>query len=482
MRSIERVAKNSLWSGIQPLLLNVVSLFVIGYIANRMGKENYGRFVFAFALIAVFTPIAQMGLRPITVREIASQRNHYSQLLANMLTLRVLLAFLTFWVVVLAVNIMNYPPATLVLVYFAGITLFFNSIATTLFDVFQALEQMEYVAYSNFISGLILTALSVIVVYLGYGIASLTATYVFGSFVLMIAAVYYFARTYHLPKFLFNLVLFREMLRKAFPFFIIGTVSVVNAKIGLIILSKLSGESAVGLFGAASNLTDRLNIIPDSVATAIFPAIASLYESSREEVTQLFERFSNYLLLMGLPIAFGTSILSHEIITFIYKEKYLGASPTLSILAWTTPFLFVRLLQAYTLGAMKLQNWEFKLSLAAMIINVVLSALLIPFFNEEGVAMANLASAVIIYFCALYLMHKVLRFRIKYLFLFKAVAANILMCIPVLLLKKVNFIAAIMGGVIFYLVALSALEVVTRSDWMILRSLLKKKPLGDVEL
>lgn len=474
MESLERVIRNSFWTGIQPLLLNLISLFAIGYIADALGQDDYGKFVFAFAFVAIFMSSAQGGLRAITVREIASGQEESELFIGSMLTLRMLLAGLSYIILVFIVNILGYPSSTRSIVYLAGATILLNAVALTLFDIFQAYEKMKYVAYSNFVSGAILTVLSVAVIYTGHGLIALTMSYVFGSLVLSFVAMFFYVRRFSWPKIVLNGNVMLRSLRKAFPFFLIGLVAVLNGKIGFVILSKLSGDAATGLYGAASNLTDRLNIIPDSIATAVFPAMASLYESSRREVGYLFEKFFRYLILVGMPIGVGTTVLSEEILRLIYRDKYLVAWPTLSILAWTVPFLFVRCLQGYTFGAINMQNRELVFLTGATVINISLCFVFVPFFAEAGIAAAQLVSAVVVCVYASYVLHKTLRFRFYGSFILKLMGANLIMCIPAILLRNISLLLAVAVAGVIYVISVKLLGLLSANDLILLRRLLKK--------
>ena len=83
MGRFENVVKNSLWLSIQPLKLNVISIFAIGYIARVLGQEEYGRFLFAFTFVSMFSPISNFGSRAITVRSIGESRESAAPLLGK---------------------------------------------------------------------------------------------------------------------------------------------------------------------------------------------------------------------------------------------------------------------------------------------------------------------------------------------------------------------------------------------------------------
>src|SRR4051794_29361338 len=115
-----RVAKNSFWLIAQPLLMNAISLLAIAYIARKLGKENYGRFVFAISFIGMFAPLTNLGLRLLTVRHIAtSDRKDLSEYLGKMTVLRFSLALLTAALAALLVMFIKQSPETRQVVHLA---------------------------------------------------------------------------------------------------------------------------------------------------------------------------------------------------------------------------------------------------------------------------------------------------------------------------------------------------------------------------
>ncbi len=475
MESAKNIIKNSFWISIQPLLLNVISLFIVGYIASTLGQEDYGIFVFAFSMVTLFTPLGNFGLRAITVRDVAAARDGAGDILGKIFMLRLFLTAFTYILLVGAVNILNYPPPTHMVVYIAGILLFPNTAATVFFDGFQAFERMKYMAYANFISGIILTASSVVILYSGYRLVGLTIVYLLGNFFLFAFAAAFYMKNFPSLKMQIDLTFFRENLKKGMPFFLTGLFGMLNTKIGIIILSKLEGNSQIGLYGAASNLTDRLLIIPDSLGTAIFPTIAILYIASKKEAVYLFGRFFHYLILISLPIAVGITMLSSRIIHLIYGPEYASSALTLSILAWSLPGLFNGYLLAYFLNAVHLEHMVLKFTFGAAGINIALNFILIPYFHQNGVAIA-------LFFCwslyglfNFYLAYKHFSIKIGLGFLSKVIFANALLSIWIFFLNGLNIFITILASGSLYIASLFILKLMNGDDWNIIRESLFKR-------
>jgi O-antigen/teichoic acid export membrane protein len=476
MRHIQSVIRNALWIGLQPILLNIVSLFVIGYIADSLGKEDYGRFVFAFSMVTVFIALCNLGLRAVTVIELATHRENQSPIIGKIFTHRIFLSCLAYLVLLGIVTLMGYPVSTRTVVALAGLTLFFNAAATTCFDVFQAHEKMKYTAYSLLSCGIFVTVFSVVVIYLGFRLIGLTTIYFLGSVILLVTTLFFY-RQQSFPKFhiQIDLSFWKAGLTKGVPFFLIGGFFTIHMQAGTILLSKLGTESSVGLYGAAFGLIQRLIVIPDSVCTAIFPTMTRLYSSQREEATPLFERFFQYLILISVPIAVGTTLLSKQIILLVYGSQFVSSALTLGILSWILPMMFLGYLNGNSLGAMSLQNREVKAYCVATPCNIIMSFLLIPRFQENGAAVAILVSYALYFTMTFLSVRKPLAFHLNYPFLLKVGGANLLMGIVVILLRDFNLIGVIIFSGLAYLVALVFFRLVTTKDLDLVKSVFDKR-------
>ena len=78
------------------------------------------------------------------IRELARNKEQTSEYLTNVSIIKLLLSFLAFGLVVLTINLMNYPRDTTYAVYLFGFYMILTSFALTFRAIFQAYERMEY--------------------------------------------------------------------------------------------------------------------------------------------------------------------------------------------------------------------------------------------------------------------------------------------------------------------------------------------------
>jgi len=476
MSSTAKVIKNSIWLIIQPLILNVISLFVIGYIASTLGQASYGKFIFAFSFISMFSPFTNFGLGSITTRDISENKNEANKYLGNMIFLKTIIGSLIFLLVVIIINFMRYPIDTKIVVYLAGLTLIFNAVATTFYSAFQGFEKMEYVSSSQFFSGLILTILSVLVLFWGFRLIGLTIVYVTGNFLgLVLAASYCYSRCTK-PSFKINTAYWKSSLLRGFPFFLPAIIGSIGAKIGFIFLSKMGGDASVGIYGAANNLIEKLTVIPDGICTAIFPTMASIYLVSKIDAGKLFQRVFQYMILLGLPIAVGITVLAKQIISLVYGSTYMDSSLVLQILVWNYFVSFLVGLAGWSLGAVHQEKRTAIVMAVITILSIVFSFIFISKYKDLGFAISNLLVGVI---TLIVLLRLTRRFIIKEIILLKPVIyiviMNLIMGATIYLTAKINFMLAVVLGIILYCTLAFAFRLLTKEDVKKFRDLFKNR-------
>jgi O-antigen/teichoic acid export membrane protein len=371
---------------------------------------------------------------------------------------------------------MKYPSDTKTVVYLAGITLIFYSITITFNSLFQGFEKMQYMFYYQFISGLILTIFSVLILFFGCRLLGLTLVYYFGSFLGLIISIYFVTKIIPSMAIKIDTIFWKESFLKGMPFFIPALLAMVGSKFGVILLSKLAGDASVGVYGAALVIVDRLTVIPDGICTALFPTIASVYQRSKEDAISLFQKVFLYLVLLGLPMAVGTTLLASPIIKLIYGSKYQDSSLVLQILIWWLFMVFVNAIQSSTLSAIHREKKVAILPFISMPIYIFMNFLLIPKYGANGTAVssiiASLVSSVVVYkITKKYFTSKLIEFKI----LLKILLANLIMAVTIMFLASLNLFFTITAGVLSYAIAVFMLKVIDWADVKKMTNLVTKK-------
>jgi O-antigen/teichoic acid export membrane protein len=446
-------------------VLNVISLAAMAYIVRTLGPADYGKFSLAISFVGLLMPLTAMGLRALTVRDVALDRPGTSAYAARMLACRLLLAVLTTGVGFAALRVLGYDELTRLTVQIACLNFLIMSVTNVFHDVFEAHEAMRPVATSLFVGGIVLTPLSVLALFAGTGILGLMATYVFGSLVTMLVAGYQYRRLAGPPKVQWDRSFFADKIRRGGPFFYPNIVNVACQRTGFILLSLMAGDSAVGFVAAGSTLVDKLQVIPEGITMAIYPTLVVLNRDAPERAQALFKKYMGILMIIGLPIAVGTMILAEPILRLIFGVKYSGSANVMRLQAWWLITSSLASLMSATLTAIGQERAAGRIAFFSAPLYVALNALFIPFFGPEGVVVANLiASIVNLALFGRHIRRSFTRTLIPWDHLARIVLVSLLMGIVVFFLRNAHVLVGISVGAATYAALALILRLVTLRD------------------
>jgi len=458
MSQVARIAKNSILLVTQQLLLNIISIFAVGYIARSIGKVDYGKFIFAFNFAALFIPFTSLGLAAVATREITENIDKVNSILGKLLIFRIIAFLIVYFILVLVVNVMGYPVETKTLVYLAGLTLGIWAIINTCFSVFQAFERAEYVAFTMFILGSILTILSLLLVWLGFGLFGVTVAYVIGQATGLLPVFFCLKKLKVRPKFSFDLTYYLSLLKRARNFFLPDMATTVGKKSGIVILSKFAGDLHVGLYGAAFNLVEKVLVIPDSICTSLFPVFIKSYRNSLDDLISIYKKFFKYFLILSLPIATVVSFISDRIIKLIYGVQFASAGPLLVLLSWWLFFSFLDYIQLYALSAIHREKKAARSSYISNMIYIIVAFVLIGLYKSMGAVISiTLASALSFTLNFYNVSRQFKKNFLDYRSLRKIVFANVVLVIVLLFSREISVLIVILFVPAFYLLILSLL-------------------------
>lgn len=464
MSSTKKVIRNSSMLIVQQLVLNIISIAVTGYIARSLGQADYGKLMFAFSFVPLFLPVVNLGISSIMTREVAQHKDQTGFIVSRILPLRLILSLIAMAGVAVAVNLMGYPADTKLAVYIASLTIFTSALNYTYTSALQGHEKIKAIAGAQMISGLATMTMSVAVLFTGGRLIGQSIVYVIGQAMWLVIVVWYAHRTFFMQLPRIDTVVWRTYIAKGMHFILPAMVTMMGAKMGIIMLSAFCSDRAAGIYGAANGLIERLMVIPDAIATAIFPAMVVAFSVSHEEAQRLFSNFYGYLIMLGLPLAVGTTILAGPLIRLIYGVQYAPSAPVLQILIWWLFFSFMLFIQSTTLNALHREKDVARTTYFSTVTYLVLSFVFIKAWGEKGAAVACVCGVILNYSLLRRMLRQHLGGGIELSRILRIIAASLVMGVAVYAVRHVNLALSTVAGIITYAVMAFALKLIGVND------------------
>lgn len=473
---LAKVARGSVWLALQRILMVLLSLFVTAVVARSLGTDEYGLLAIFLSYGALLGQLSNCGLRPYCVREIAALPQHSSRVVSEMLILRISLA-----AVVATGTLVWFSAAGSVLeptlAFALAAQIVTGALATTLVDGLYGVEDLKSVAAAMGSSALVVQFGSLLSALVGWGAIGVAWTYVLGNLVISMLAHRWFMR--HAQNWEWRGIAWSTLghVVRSRTFFAQSLLLSVRRRLDVVLIGHFLGQQQAGAYHSAMALVDRFDLVQDSLSTAVFPRVASLYEHARGQLHGLVRGLVKIFLVISLPFAVAMQLLAADAIRIVFGEGFVAAGPILEVLAISVPFMFISGLFYTVFSAMKREALVLRYVLFSTIAAVAMSLIGIRLAGMSGAAWAFTFSVALL----------ALSFAIRYVSelgsvlsvsdLLLIVGANLAAMGTIWLLRDTHIACKILAFVAAYFMALIAFRVVSLRD---IRKLLSSKQAGDV--
>lgn len=370
----------------------VVSSIIL---ANYLGVEIFGKYSFALAFTALFIPLCDLGTDLFLTRELARQTIPSSRDVFQVLMLKIPLSIINFLLTLGFIQLLHYPEETKQIVYLIAIATIVRTYITTSFAVFRAIQKIQYESLVTIIERGLEFAIVLIVAFFKLSLFEFLILVIVSSIFSGVYAFWLLQKKGVGWTKGFDYVSVKKFVRGGIPFALTSIFVTVYFQIDSVMLSKMVGDASVGIYRSAYNLIFGLFIISAALVTNLFPFVSKYYEENREMALRVVQQSVRYSLLIGIPIALGTTLFSRQIMSFLYKEEFLAGSTTLAVIIWVLPVMFTTSILGTILGAIRLQNMVLIISIINAIVNILLNLFLIPFYQQNGAAIATVVTEIV---------------------------------------------------------------------------------------
>lgn len=456
------ITKNTGYLAVSYVLQKILAFVYFIILARFITTDSLGKYVFAFSFATIYSIIIDLGLSPVLTREIAKTKEKAEIYLSSVIVFKLIMAAIAYLAIIISINLLGYPAITKTLVYLTGLIMVLDSFSLSFYAALRGIQNLRFEAMGAIYYQSIVIILGTLALILKLSLPILILVYVLAS---LFNFFYSFRQVKQNIGIKFKLIFDKKILKFLFiiavPFALAGVFNRVFSYIDTILLSKLAGDVAVGIYSIAYKLTYALQFVPAALGAALFPAMSNFYLNSPENLKKSFEKSFFYLSLIALPVIFGVIALAPEIITTLYGTRYLNSILPLQILIMAIIFIFLN----YPIGALLNSCDRQKINTAnvgiAMVINIALNLILIPKLSYTGAAIAGLLGQASLFALGFYQANKII--KINHKFLAKKISlillSSFLMFFFVIMFRKHNWI--IVGGfsAILYLGLIMLFEV-----------------------
>lgn len=398
--SSSKLSKNILSLSLAELVSKGVLFVQVAYLVRVLGADGFGKFNFAFSLIANIIIWITLGLDTLGMREIAKNKDIVSKYVNNIVTYR--LSFSIFSYILLLIYSYFFIPQTDVrlIVCLAGISIFAQSF--TLNWVFQGLEQLHLIAIRVILTNL-LSLIGIFVLIHNINDTAMATLVVSLSALLNTLAILYY---YNIKTQKFNLEFdfkfWMQIIKTSLPLGLSFMLITLFNNIGIYLLGTLIPNNfvEVGLFTAAFKII-TLSLLPITILQQAFFPIFSRNHAS-EKSSFIVDSFSNLSFKIAFAISILIFIFSKEIILIQYGSKMLDAVKYLQMMSLSVIIMHLNITYSTPLIAWGYDKYILKSVLFGGLTNIILNLILIPFYGSVGTIIAVISAEISVMLLQMY--------------------------------------------------------------------------------
>jgi O-antigen/teichoic acid export membrane protein len=483
MNTVQRIAKNTCILLAANIISRILSFFYIMYTARYLGAEGFGILSFALAFTGIFGVFADLGLGQLTIREVTRDKSLVGKYLVNISMMKLILVTITFGLIALTINLLGYPGGAIKVVYLVALSVILGAFTGMLNSIFQAFERMEYHSLGQILNSFLMLVGVIFAIKYSFSIVGFAFLYfivsliVLGYSLLVLRWKFFNSSLAWAPlKVGIDWSFWKSTIKEALPFGLAAIFTTIYFWIDTVMLSLMKGDDVVGWYNAAYRLIFVLMLIPTAVVSSIFPVISRLYVSSKNSVRLAYEISFKYLLIIGLPIAVGTTILADRIILLIYGKEFSHSIIALQILIWVALLMFLTYLLGNTLGAVDKQRKVLQVTGIGAVVNVVLNLLLIPRLSYVGASIVTVATEGVVFVLLFYFVSKYLHRIPLPKYIMKPLLASSIMGVSVFYLEEISLLGSIPIAIFIYFTVLYFIRTISQEDINLFMQISGRRP------
>jgi O-antigen/teichoic acid export membrane protein len=314
-----KIIGNSLAILINRLTQSVTSFILIALIARILGPYNLGQYTLAFNYYYLFMTCISQGLKTLFTRELSRYPEQTSTYLISGSLLQLFLSLIGYVGLFVLVLIMPYSSDTSIVCYILGLMIVPFSLSNITEAIFQAQEKMYLITISTTPIYVLRTLLIAWAITLKYNLNFVCGFMVISETLILLIQLLLIIPSVK-PQWQIEWNFMWTNLKYARTFIVIEGMAVIKGRMLVIILSLLSTEVVIGLYGAVSQLMQPFEIIAHSLVVAVFPAMSKSVILGKEKQRDLAEMIIGILLCVALPLIIGIFFIGEETLVLFYGD------------------------------------------------------------------------------------------------------------------------------------------------------------------
>ena len=398
----KKVIYNTASQVVGKLITATSSLLITIIVGRSLGPAGYGDFTKIFTFVGYFYTIANFGFNAIYIKLTTGEPQ--STLIRALVGLRLIVSVFLASVAISMSFLLPYnanlgtgfSPLVKIGIVIASTTIVTQALFTSANAFFQKNLRYDLSAIASVAGTLIILVLTVVAALLKSSLLIYALAYVLGGVTFVIVAYFIITNIYKvsiLPE--FSKVSSKNLISGAWPIGIALFFNLVYFRIDILILSYSSSSFQVGLYGLAYQFFEAALAIPIFFSNALYPLLANLFKSNKNEYNKQIKFWSLALLLFSIALT-ACLFVAAFLIPALLGSGFAASQTALRILALGMPFFFVSALFWHMLIIHDKQKTLITVYAIGAVFNVLANLVFIPKYGFLAASTITVVSEALI--------------------------------------------------------------------------------------
>jgi len=477
MALARKIAYNIIASSASKIFSTFLALIAIGFVTRYLGKDGFGNYATVLAFLSFFSAISDLGLNPISTREISRSGADENKIIGNIFCLRIISSFIIIALSPIIINFFNYPKEVERGILIIAVSFLFSSSYQVLNGIFQKNLAMDKVALGEFFGKVIQVTAVIIAVKFNLGFDWIIGSLLIAMIVNFLI-IFLWSRKYLKFSMQFDFLYWKKFLKQSLPIGISAIITFIYFKMDTILLSVMKTNADVGIYNAAYKVLENITFFPAMIAGLVLPIMSHSIFTDRKKFEEISNKTFKFFIILTVPLIVGTLFLSEKIIAIIGGAEFSASAPILRILVFALAFIFFgHFFNTILIVGNAQKKLMYVLAIVA-VFNVILNLFLIPRFSYFAAASVSVFTEMLVVAFTMYLTIKIVKYFPKMEKLFGIFVSGIFMAVFLFFFGNSNFLISSIGSVAVYLIALWLFKTVTAQEIL---SIINKKGIQNYE-
>ncbi len=402
--SLDAVAPRARLLSVSMVVRRLFRMVLLFLAARLLGVETFGNYALLLTVVEMIAFISGVGYVDFLTREVAKHAGVAWPLGTRVTALRLGYIVPGLGLALLVMTALRFPSPVVLNTALLAITLVPRAAGESAQGVLKGMRRFAPLLWIELVQGVIVVAAAFLLIQFGFGLRGVIAAEVLSAAAGAAVALLSVAGSMETAD--VNAQGFRDLAQSTFAFNIYPFIVNVYDRVDVVLLARLAGSLATGIYALPYRAYGIFNIIPYGVMGALLPAFsASRVDQNAREACA---RAMKFLYLVALLIVLATLTFAEPAVSLLLGESYRGSIQTIKILIWACVPMFLNFaLSTLLLAAHKEKVFLWTASICTGF-NVAANLLLIPRYSFLAAAAVTVATESLLLAMNLYLVRRLL--------------------------------------------------------------------------